>query len=65
MVLWLWIGSWIVGSQIEIEQIFSLTRILTSLKRYRLQLENLDKLIFFNKNWPDGLKIGCKSPSIG
>jgi hypothetical protein len=23
----------------------------------------LDKLIFVNKNWPNDLKIGCKSPS--
>jgi hypothetical protein len=22
----------------------------------------LDKLIFVNKNWPNDLKIGCKSP---
>jgi hypothetical protein len=28
-----------------------------------LQTENLEKLIFVNKNWPNDLKIGCKSPS--
>jgi len=42
----------IVSSQIEIENIFSLARILTSLKRCKLQIENLDKLIFVSQNWP-------------
>ncbi len=27
------------------------------------KLKNLEKLIFVNKNWPNDLKIGCKSPS--
>jgi hypothetical protein len=43
----------IVVCQIKIKRIFSLVGILTSLKRCRLQLENLDKLIFVNKNWPN------------
>jgi len=51
----------IVGFQIEIERIFSLTSILTSLRRC-LQLEKLDKLIFVSKNWPNDYRIGCKSP---
>ncbi len=37
--------------------------ILTNLRRCHLQTENLEKLIFVNKNWPNDLKIGCKSPS--
>ncbi len=28
-----------------------------------MQTENLEKLTFVNKNWPNDLKIGCKSPS--
>ncbi len=28
-----------------------------------LQSENLNKLIFVNKNWPNDLSIRCKSPS--
>jgi hypothetical protein len=40
----------IVGSQIEIERIFLLVEILINLKRCHLQLENLNKLIFVNKN---------------
>jgi hypothetical protein len=28
-----------------------------------LQIENLEKLIFVNKNWPCDPKIWCKSPS--
>jgi hypothetical protein len=53
----------IVGFQIEIKRIFSLVRILTSFNRCRLQLENLDKLIFVSKTWPNNFKIGDKSPS--
>jgi hypothetical protein len=26
-------------------------------------MTNLEKLIFVNKNWPNDLRIGCKSPS--
>jgi hypothetical protein len=51
----------IVGCQIEIERIFSLIGILTSLRRYHLQSKKLDKLIFVSKNWPNDLRIGCKS----
>ncbi len=40
----------IVGSQIETERIFSLAGIFTNLRRCRLQTENLEKLIFVNKN---------------
>jgi len=39
-----------VGSQIEIERIFSLVGIFTNFKRCRLQTKNLKKLIFVNKN---------------
>ncbi len=51
----------IIGSQIE--KNLSLVRILTNHKRCRLQMENLEKLIFVNKNWPNDLKIRCKSAS--
>jgi hypothetical protein len=40
----------IVGSQIETEIIFSLTRILADLRRFKLQLENLKNSIFVSKN---------------
>jgi hypothetical protein len=40
----------VVGFQIEIEIFFSLARILIDLRRCCLQIENLEKLIFFNKN---------------
>ncbi len=36
----------ILGSQIETENIFSLVGILTNLRRYCLQCDNLEKLIF-------------------
>ncbi len=41
----------------------SLVRIPINLRRCHLQTENLEKLIFINKNWPNDLKISCKSPS--
>jgi len=40
----------VVGSQIEIEIFFSFTIIFTNLRRCCLQIENLEKLIFVNKN---------------
>jgi hypothetical protein len=40
----------IVGFQIEIERIVSLARIVKFLKRCRLKSDNLDKIIFINKN---------------
>jgi hypothetical protein len=53
----------IVGSQIDIEKIFSLVEILTNLRRCHLQLENLENLFFVNKNWSNDCKVGCTSPS--
>jgi hypothetical protein len=29
----------------------------------RLQTENLEKLTFINKKWPNDPRVGCKSPS--
>jgi hypothetical protein len=51
----------IVRSRIEIETIFSLIGILTSIRKCRLQSNFLDKLIFVSKNWPNDPRIGCKS----
>ncbi len=45
------------------ERIFSLTSILTHLRRCCLQLENLENLIFVSKSWPNDPKDGCKPPS--
>jgi hypothetical protein len=53
----------IVGSQIEIERIFSLVGILTNFRRCCLQTKKLEKLIFVNKNWSNDPRIGYKSPS--
>jgi len=52
----------IVESQIETKRTFSLTNILTNLKRC-LQMVNLEKLIFVSKNWPNDSRFCCKSPS--
>ncbi len=52
----------IVGSQFEMERIFSLVGIFTSHKECFLQSKYLDKLIFVNTNWPNDLRIGYKSP---
>ncbi len=36
--------------------------IFTNLKRCRLQLYNLDKIIFITKNWLNDPRVGCNSP---
>jgi hypothetical protein len=51
------------GSQIETERILSLARIFTNLKKCHLQIENLEKLIFVQKIWPNDSRIRCKFPS--
>ncbi len=48
-----------VRSQIETKIIFPLNGIFTSIRKCRLQLENLDNLIFVNKNYDP--RISCKS----
>ncbi len=50
----------IVGSQIKIERIFSLMRILTNQRRCHLQLDNLKLFIFVSKKLPNDLRVGCK-----
>jgi hypothetical protein len=59
LLAWQTLG--IVGSQIKIERIFSLASILTNLRRCSLQLENLEEKKFVNKNWPNDVKVVCKS----
>jgi hypothetical protein len=39
-----------IGSQMEIEEFFSLVGIFTNLKRCKLQLDNLEKLVLMSKN---------------
>ncbi len=53
----------VVGFQIETKRFFSLVGIFTNLRGCHLQTENLEKLIFVNKNWRNDARIGCKSPS--
>jgi hypothetical protein len=53
----------VLSSQIETRNIFSLVGILTSFKIWRLQSENLDKLILVSQNWPNDPRIGCNMPS--
>ncbi len=49
-------------NQIETERIFSIVGILITLGRCRLQIDNLDKLIFVHKNWPSNLHVDCLKP---
>ncbi len=46
--------------KLRLKGFFSLIRILINVKRCNLQLDNLDTLIFLNKNWPNDPRIGCK-----
>ncbi len=51
----------IAKSHIEPKHIFSnLTSILTNLHQCRLQINNLEKLNFVHKNWPQGPRLSCK-----
>ena len=54
----------IPGSQIETERIFSIAGVLTSLRRCRLGLNNLDSLIMINKNWPEDSRHECEITSV-
>jgi hypothetical protein len=49
----------IVGSQIEIERIFSTVKVTTSLKCCWLGIENLDKLVIIMKNWLHDPRFRC------
>jgi hypothetical protein len=40
--------------------IFFKNKVLIKLWKFHLQLNNLDKLIFVNKNWPNDFKVGWK-----
>jgi len=39
-----------------------LVEIFTNLKRCRLLSDNLNKIIFVSKNWPNDPRVGCNSP---
>lgn len=41
-----------LGSQIEIEHIFIIIGILTSIQRCKLEIGNIDKFIIVLNNWP-------------
>jgi hypothetical protein len=41
----------VFGSHIEIEHIFNITRVLTSLRCCRLGIDNLDKFVMIMKKW--------------
>ncbi len=51
-----------VGSQVETKKKNSFVGIFTNLKKCPLRSSNLNKIIFYNKNWPNDFKVGCSSP---
>ncbi len=50
----------ILGSQIEIERIFLVVGVFTSLQQCCFGVENLDKLMMTYKNWPLDAWLYCK-----
>jgi hypothetical protein len=50
-----------VKSQMNMENIFP--RIHINLRKYCSQVDNLYKLIFVKKNWPNDCRVNYKSPS--
>ncbi len=54
-----WQFFWIPKSQIEIEQIFNIVGMLTSLWHCKLGVENLNKLVMIMKNWSTDARANC------
>jgi len=52
----------LMGSQIKIKWIFSVANVITNLRQSRLEIENLDRLIFNIKNWPSYVRVMCDGP---
>jgi hypothetical protein len=52
-----------LGHKLRLKRFFSLTNILTNLKRYHLQSNFLKRLIFVSTNWQCDPKIDYKAPS--
>jgi hypothetical protein len=53
-----------MGPEIETKRIFSLAMILMKLKICKLQIDNLNMLIFTSKNWPNDLRVGYYSAYV-
>jgi hypothetical protein len=49
----------ILGSQIEIECVFNLDGVLTTLRYCRLHVNNLDQIITVVKNWFENPRLNC------
>jgi hypothetical protein len=49
----------ILESQIETKHVFNLASGLTTLRRCRLQVDNLDRIITMVKNWPNDPCLNC------
>lgn len=49
----------ILANQIKIKHFFDVFFILIAFQRCHFQIDNMDKLIFFNKIWPLNPQIGC------
>lgn len=52
-------NPWYLGSQIKIEWIFNIVKVLTSLWRCKLAVENLNKLVLILKNYPNDIRSSC------
>ena len=52
----------IPGSQIETEMIFSIVKVLCTLHRCRLGIDNLHALVMIYNNWSNDPRDGCVFP---
>jgi hypothetical protein len=52
-------NHWHLGSQINTERIFNIAKVLTSLWRCKLVVENLNKLVLILKNYPNDIRLSC------
>jgi len=45
--------------EIETKRIFSIAKVIISLRSCRLGFKNLDKILLIMRNWPKNQKINC------
>jgi hypothetical protein len=54
----------IFGNQIEIERIFSVVDILTSLRICKCGVENSNLLVMIYNNWSDDARVKCRIVNV-
>jgi len=48
-----------IGPRLKLREFFNIAKVLTSLRCYRLGVDNLDKLVMIMKNWSVNARSNC------